>query len=64
MTVEKNVDSQRPASRVDVSQVDKQCDFALLMSDHSIFPQGIDTCIIALASNGLPFLRFSFELKI
>ncbi|CAI8606470.1 unnamed protein product [Vicia faba] len=40
MTVEKNVDSQRPASRVDVSQVDKQCDFALLMSDHSIFPQG------------------------
>ncbi|XP_058725325.1 inositol-pentakisphosphate 2-kinase-like [Vicia villosa] len=40
MTIEKNVDSQRPASRVDVSQVDKQCDFALLMSDHSIFPQG------------------------
>ncbi|CAI8619730.1 unnamed protein product [Vicia faba] len=48
MTVEKNVDSQRPASRVDVSQVDKQCDFALLMSDHSIFPQGIETLALLL----------------
>ncbi|WJX12905.1 Inositol-pentakisphosphate 2-kinase [Trifolium repens] len=39
-TVEKNVLSQRPASRVDDSRVDTQCDFGLLMSDHSIFPHG------------------------
>ncbi|CAK8576138.1 unnamed protein product [Lathyrus sativus] len=39
-TVEQNIDSQPPAWRIDVSQVDKQCDFTLLMSDHSIFPQG------------------------
>jgi inositol-pentakisphosphate 2-kinase len=49
-TVEKNVLSQRPASRVDDSRVDTQCDFGLLMSDHSIFPHGIETCIIALDS--------------
>lgn len=40
-TVERNVASQRPAGRVDVSRVDTQCDFGLLMSDHSIFPQGM-----------------------
>ncbi|XP_004499186.1 inositol-pentakisphosphate 2-kinase-like isoform X2 [Cicer arietinum] len=43
-SVEKNVVSQRPAWRVDVSRVDTQCDFGLLMSDHSLFPDGTETC--------------------
>ncbi|XP_050366522.1 inositol-pentakisphosphate 2-kinase-like [Argentina anserina] len=47
-TVEKNVNFQRPASRVDAAKVDTECDYVLLMSDHSIFPSGIqegETCI-------------------
>lgn len=48
-TVEKNVASQRPAGRVDVSRVDTQCDFSLLMSDHSIFPQGSQGSIPSLS---------------
>lgn len=38
--IEKNVICQRPASRVDAAKVDTECDSALLMSDHSVFPHG------------------------
>ncbi|XP_062022108.1 inositol-pentakisphosphate 2-kinase-like [Rosa rugosa] len=47
-TVEQNVNCQRPASRVDAAKVDTECDYVLLMSDHSLFPSGIqegETCI-------------------
>ncbi|KAK9947042.1 hypothetical protein M0R45_012479 [Rubus argutus] len=47
-SVEKNVNCQRPASRVDAAKVDTQCDYVLLMSDHSLFPCGTqegETCI-------------------
>ncbi|KAL6207462.1 hypothetical protein ACLB2K_018420 [Fragaria x ananassa] len=47
-TVEKNVNSQRPASRVDAAKVDTECDYVLVMSDHSLFPDGVqegETCI-------------------
>lgn len=37
-SIEKNVLSQRPAWRVDAAKVDTDCDSALLMSDHSLFP--------------------------
>ncbi|KAM7514119.1 hypothetical protein LguiA_003702 [Lonicera macranthoides] len=40
-TVEKNVSRQRPSWRVDDAMVNTQCDSALLMSDHSIFPPGV-----------------------
>lgn len=49
-SVENNVASQRPASRVDAARVDTCCDFALLMSDHSLFSHGTETCTIGLAS--------------
>lgn len=39
-TVEKNVNFQRPASRVDAAKVDTECDYVLVMSDHSLFPDG------------------------
>ncbi|KAL6011382.1 Inositol-pentakisphosphate 2-kinase [Asimina triloba] len=39
-SVEKNVFSQRPAWRVDAAKVNTLCESALLMSDHSFFPQG------------------------
>ncbi|XP_020425159.1 inositol-pentakisphosphate 2-kinase [Prunus persica] len=39
-SVEKNIISQRPASRVDAAKVDTECDSVLLMSDHSLFPRG------------------------
>ncbi|WVY90181.1 hypothetical protein V8G54_035695 [Vigna mungo] len=35
--VEKNVTGQRPVWRVDAARVDTECDFGLLMSDHSLF---------------------------
>ncbi|XP_052736909.1 inositol-pentakisphosphate 2-kinase isoform X3 [Vigna angularis] len=38
--VEKNVTGQRPVWRVDAARVDTQCDFGLLMSDHSLFAHG------------------------
>ncbi|XVE94663.1 hypothetical protein REPUB_Repub02eG0028100 [Reevesia pubescens] len=38
--VEKNVTCQRPVWRVDSSQVDSNRDSALIISDHSIFPNG------------------------
>ncbi|CAB4296282.1 unnamed protein product [Prunus armeniaca] len=47
-SVEKNIISQRPASRVDAAKVDTQCDSVLLMSDHSLFPRGtheVEPCI-------------------
>ncbi|KAL6216174.1 PREDICTED: inositol-pentakisphosphate 2-kinase-like [Fragaria vesca subsp. vesca] len=47
-TVEKNVNCQRPASRVDAAKVDTECDYVLVMSDHSLFPDGVqegETCI-------------------
>ncbi|KAF6144734.1 hypothetical protein GIB67_017753, partial [Kingdonia uniflora] len=39
--VKNNFFCQRPAWRVDASKVNLLCDFALLISDHSIFPDGI-----------------------
>ncbi|KAD4385551.1 hypothetical protein E3N88_25720 [Mikania micrantha] len=36
----KNILSQRPSWRVDDADVNTHCDYALLMSDHSVFPQG------------------------
>ncbi|KAH7862943.1 hypothetical protein Vadar_011357 [Vaccinium darrowii] len=36
--VERNILSQRPSWRVDAAVVNTLCDFALLMSDHSVFP--------------------------
>jgi inositol-pentakisphosphate 2-kinase len=38
--VEKNVIKQRPAWRIDVSVVDLERDFVIIMSDHSLFPGG------------------------
>lgn len=37
-----NVICQRPAWRVDAAKVDMQCDSALLITDHSLFPHGND----------------------
>ena len=39
-SVEKNVTCHRPAWRVDSSQVDTNRNSVLIMSDHSIFPNG------------------------
>ncbi|GKU89971.1 hypothetical protein SLEP1_g4039 [Rubroshorea leprosula] len=39
-SVEKNVICKRPAWRVDAAQVDTYCDSVLLISDHSLFPNG------------------------
>lgn len=41
-SVERNFVCQRPAWRVDTAQVDIHCDSALLMSDHSVFPNGTE----------------------
>ncbi|WVY92203.1 hypothetical protein V8G54_037717 [Vigna mungo] len=38
--VEKNVTGQRPLWRVDAARVDTECDFGLLISDHSLFTHG------------------------
>ncbi|KAJ0962891.1 hypothetical protein J5N97_028013 [Dioscorea zingiberensis] len=38
--IEKNVRNKRPVWRVEAAEVDLLCDSALLMSDHSIFPDG------------------------
>lgn len=46
--IESNILFQRPAWRVDAAKVNINCDSALLISDHSIFPNGIlkrDHCI-------------------
>ena len=40
-SIEKNALSQRPSWRVSDADVNTQCDYALLISDHSVFPQGI-----------------------
>lgn len=37
--IERNTLSQRPSWRVDQADVNTQCDYALLISDHSVFPQ-------------------------
>ncbi|XP_023741555.1 inositol-pentakisphosphate 2-kinase isoform X1 [Lactuca sativa] len=39
--VAKNVFSQRPSWRVTDADVNTQCDYALLISDHSVFPQAL-----------------------
>ncbi|KAA8537591.1 hypothetical protein F0562_027199 [Nyssa sinensis] len=47
-SVENNVLCQRPAWRVDAAKVNTLCDYALLISDHSVFPHAIlnrDICI-------------------
>ena len=38
--VEKNVLCQRRSWRVDAANVNTLCNYALLMSDHSVFPKG------------------------
>lgn len=38
--VEKNVSSQRPSWRVNAGKIDTQRDYVLILSDHSIFPNG------------------------
>ncbi|KAH9693072.1 Inositol-pentakisphosphate 2-kinase [Citrus sinensis] len=40
-SVQKNVTGQRPAWRVDAADIKIPCDSVLLMSDHTLFPQGI-----------------------
>uniref|UniRef100_A0A7N2KSC7 Inositol-pentakisphosphate 2-kinase n=1 Tax=Quercus lobata TaxID=97700 RepID=A0A7N2KSC7_QUELO len=37
-SIEKNILCERPAWRVDAAKVNTDCDSALLMSDHSLFP--------------------------
>ncbi|XP_052736910.1 inositol-pentakisphosphate 2-kinase isoform X4 [Vigna angularis] len=65
--VEKNVTGQRPVWRVDAARVDTQCDFGLLMSDHSLFAHGSprpSPCIsveIKPKCGFLPFSRFISE---
>ncbi|KAM7531846.1 hypothetical protein LguiB_035256 [Lonicera macranthoides] len=47
-SVENNVLCQRPSWRVDDAKVNTECDSALLISDHSVFPRGVvkeDFCI-------------------
>lgn len=39
-SVQKNVTGQRPAWRVDAAEVDVRLDSVLLLSDHTLFPQG------------------------
>ncbi|XP_031268995.1 inositol-pentakisphosphate 2-kinase-like isoform X2 [Pistacia vera] len=39
--VQKDALCQRPALRVDAAEVDAHCDSVLLLSDHTLFPQGI-----------------------
>ncbi|KAI3788741.1 hypothetical protein L2E82_01514 [Cichorium intybus] len=40
-SIQKNVLSQRPSWRVSDADVNTQCDYALLISDHSVFPQAL-----------------------
>lgn len=40
-SVQKNVTGQRPAWRVDAADIKIPCDSVLLMSDHTLFPQGV-----------------------
>lgn len=49
---EKNVSSQRPSWRVNAGKIDTQRDYVLILSDHSIFPNG----------NNIPF-PFKFSIK-
>ncbi|WCJ35219.1 Inositol-pentakisphosphate 2-kinase family protein [Euphorbia peplus] len=66
-SIEKKVTSQRPASRVEAAKIDTQCDYGLLMSDHSLFPPGKDkvgSCIsveIKPKCGFLPESRFIAE---
>lgn len=66
-SIEKNVSSQRPAWRVDAAMVNTFCDFALLISDHSVFPPGNlkeDFCVsveIKPKCGFLPSSRFISE---
>lgn len=39
-TIENNVMCKRPAWRVDAAKVDTHVDSVLLLSDHSLFPNG------------------------
>lgn len=66
-SVEHKVLSQRPSSRIDAAGVNTQCDTALIISDHSIFPRGVlkeEFCIsveIKPKCGFLPFSRFIAE---
>ncbi|XP_065870314.1 inositol-pentakisphosphate 2-kinase-like isoform X2 [Euphorbia lathyris] len=47
-SIEEKIVSQRPAWRIDAAKVDTQRDYVLLMSDHSLFPNGtleVGSCI-------------------
>lgn len=61
-SIEKNVQSQRPTWRIDAASVDILCDSALLMSDHSVFPQAMlrgESCISVEIKPKCGFLPFS-----
>ncbi|KAJ9674772.1 hypothetical protein PVL29_023980 [Vitis rotundifolia] len=66
-SVEKNVLCQRPAWRIEAAKVNTNCDHALLLSDHSVFPHSIvkgEPCIsveIKPKCGFLPFSRFIAE---
>lgn len=66
-SVENNVLSQRPASRVKTTKVNVLCDSALLISDHSVFPNGtVKDCLsvsveIKPKCGFLPFSRIISE---
>ncbi|XP_021613502.1 inositol-pentakisphosphate 2-kinase isoform X1 [Manihot esculenta] len=66
-SIEKKVVCQRPAWRVDAAKVDTKCDFVLLMTDHSLFPNGtakVGPCIsveIKPKCGFLPLSRFIAE---
>ncbi|XP_023002334.1 inositol-pentakisphosphate 2-kinase-like [Cucurbita maxima] len=61
---EKEVSSQRPSWRVNTGKIDTQRDYALILSDHSIFPHGAldgEPCIsveIKPKCGFIPFSRF------
>lgn len=66
-SVEKNVLCQRPAWRIEAAKVNTNCDYALLLSDHSVFPHSFvkgEPCIsveIKPKCGFLPFSRFIAE---
>lgn len=64
--IESNILFQRPAWRVDAARVNINCDSALLISDHSIFPDGIlkgDHCISVEIKPKCGYLPSSVYIK-
>ncbi|KAG8632393.1 inositol-pentakisphosphate 2-kinase [Manihot esculenta] len=69
-TIEKKVSCQRPAWRVDAAKINTECDFVLIMTDHSLFPNGVRNagpCIsveIKPKCGFLPLSRFMAERNV